>query len=119
MADPQTQDAANSAAADAAAASTAAPEPMMFSDIVGMAGNLLEVSFSGWVVIILLATLFTWLAYLFSRHNSLIFVLPLTAGLLLVVESAFLSRSLWTLFWALMLCGVGAALYGRLTWRYH
>lgn len=113
--DPQTQDAANSASAAAAAASTAAPEPMMFSDLVKMAGQLLDVSFSGWVVLLLLAILFTWLAYLFSRHNSLIFVLPLTAALLLVVESAFLSRSLWTLFWVAVLWGVGVAMYGRLT----
>ena len=114
VADPQTQDAANSAAADAAAASTAAPEPMMFSDLVKMAGQLLGVSFSGWVVLLLLATLFTWLAYLFSRHNSLIFVLPLTAALLLVVESAFLSRSSWTLFWVAVLFGVVSAMYRRI-----
>jgi hypothetical protein len=116
VADPQTQDAANSAASEAAAvASTAAPEPMMFSDLVKMADGLISMPFSSWVVLALLATLFTWIAYLFSRHNSLIFVLPLTAGLLLVVESAFLSRSLWTLFWVAVLWGVGVAMYGRLT----
>ena len=114
VADPQTQDAVKSAA-EAAAESMAAPEPMMFSDIVKMAGQLLGVSFSGWVVLLLLATLFTWLAYHFSRNNSLIFVLPLTAALLLVVESAFLSRSSWTIFWVAVLWGVGVAMYGRLT----
>lgn len=115
VADSQTQDAVNSAAAEAAAASTAALEPMMFSDLVRIAAHLLGVSFSGWVVLVLLATLFTWLAHAFARHNSLIFVLPLTAALLLVVESAFVSRSSWTLFWVAVLWGVGVAMYGRLT----
>ena len=117
VADPQTQDAVNSAAAEAAEASTAALEPMMFSDLVRIAAHLLGVSFSGWVVLVLLATLFTWIAYLFSRYNSLLFVLPLTAGLLILFERALLDRSPSVPIWAAILIGVGAALYWRLTWR--
>ena len=112
VADPQTQDVTNSAA-EAAAASTAAPE-MMFSDLVRIAAHLLGVSFSGWVVLVLLATLFTWIAYLFSRHNSLLFVLPLTAGLLILFERALLDHSPSVPIWAAILIGVGAAMYHRL-----
>ena len=109
--DPQTQDAASSAAATA---STAAPEPMMFSDLARIAAHLLGVSFSGWVVLVLLATLFTWITYLFSRHNSLLFVLPLTAGLLILFERALLDHSPSVPIWAAILIGVGAAMYHRL-----
>ena len=90
------------------------PAPMMFSDIVGMAGHLLGVPFSGWVVLILLASLGTWLAYAIARKASLIFVLPLIAVLLIQFESSMLARSTTAFILAVVLGGVGGAMYGRL-----
>jgi hypothetical protein len=104
------------AAAETVAASTAAsPEPMMFSDLVEFAERLLNMPFSGWVVMLLFVTFSTWLAYAFARHNSLVYVLPLTAVLLILFESSFVDHSATTLLLATALYGVGAAMYGRLT----
>lgn len=88
VADPQTQDAANSAAADAAAASTAAPEPMMFSDLVKMADTLVSIPFSSWVVLVLGCVFLGWLAKKFIVDGHIVIALLLTATLLLLFDAA-------------------------------
>lgn len=106
--------AASNAADAVQAVSTSAAGPMMFSDLVKVANGFISMLFSSRMLVDLLATLFTWITHLFSRHNSLIFALPLTAGLLLAVENALLGQPSWTLVWAAMIGGAGLAMYRRI-----
>lgn len=101
---------------DAAATAAAVAGPMMFSDVVAMAKAAAAAPFSGWVVLILIATFLTWFAHSICRRASLVFVLPLIAVLLLAFESVFLDRSpSGSLILAIALGGAGAGSYKRLS----
>ena len=117
VADPQTQDAANSAAADAAAASTAAPEPMMFSDLVKMADGLISMPFSSWVALVLLSVFLGWAAKKFIVDGHIVIALLLTATLLLLFDAALREdRNVGTtIVLAVAIAVVGAGTYRRLS----
>lgn len=119
VADPQTQDAANSAAADAAAASTVAPEPMMFSDLVPMADTLVSIPFSSWVVLVLGCVFVGWLAKKFIVDAHIVIALLLTATLLLLFDAALREdRNVGTsIVLAVAIAVVGSGAYKRLTDR--
>ena len=117
VADPQTQDAANSAAADAAAASTAAPEPMMFSDLVKMADTLVSIPFSSWVALVLGCVFLGWAAKKFIVDGHIVIALLLTATLLLLFDAALREdRNVGTtIVLAVAIAVVGAGAYRRLS----
>ena len=115
--DPQTQDPANSAAAEAAAASTAAPEPMMFSDLVKMADGLMSMPFSSWVTLVLLSVFLGWAAKKFIVNGHIVIALLLTATLLLLFDAALREDRSAGMSIALTaaIAVVWAGAYGRLT----
>lgn len=117
VADPQTQDAAKSATVEAAAASTAAPEPMMFSDLVKMADGLISMPFSSWVTLVLLSVFLGWLAKKFIVDGHIVIALLLTATLLLLFDAALREdRSAGTsIALAVAVAVVGAGVYRRLS----
>lgn len=119
VADSPTQDAVNSAAAEAVAASTAAPEPMMFSDIVKMADGLISMPFSSWVALVLLSVFLGWVAKKFIVDGHIVIALLLTATLLLLFDAALREdRSAGTsIALAVALAVVGAGAYRRLADR--
>ena len=118
VADPQTQDVTNSAA-EAAAASTAAPEPMMFSDLVKMADGLISMPFSSWVALVLLSIFLGWVAKKFIVDGHIVIAFLLTATLLLLFDAALREdRSAGTsIALAVAVAVVGAGVYKRLADR--
>lgn len=117
VADSPTQDAVNSAAAEAAAASTAAPEPMMFSDLVKMANGLISMPFSSWVALVLLSVFLGWVAKKFIVNGHIVIALLLTATLLLLFDAALREdRSADTsIALAVAMVVVGVGVYKRVT----
>lgn len=117
VADPQTQDAAKSAVVETAAASTAAPETMMFSDLVKMADGLISMPFSSWVALVLLSVFLGWAAKKFIVDGHIVIALLLTATLLLLFDAALREdRSAATsIALAVAVAVVGAGVYRRLS----
>ena len=105
------------AAAETAAASMAAPEPMMFSDLVKMADGLISMPFSSWVTLVLLSVFLGWLAKKFIVDGHIVIALLLTATLLLLFDAALREdRSAGTaIALAVAMVVVGVGVYKRVT----
>lgn len=119
-----TQAAAQSPAARGAAEATssaapAAPEPMMFSDVVGMAEILVSIPFSSWVALVLGCVILGWLAKKFIVEGHIVIALLLTATLLLVFDAALREdrNPGTTLVLAVAIAVVGAGAYRKVTER--
>lgn len=105
--------------AEAAAVSTAAPKPMMFSDLVKMADTLVSIPFSSWVALILGCVFLGWVVKKFIVDGHIVIVLLLTATLLLLFDAALREdRNVGTtIVLAVAIAVVGAGAYRKLADR--